>query len=52
MGHINLAFVYVAFVCAPSLSEDYHKPEKREESHGKMFQQYTITEVHAERNVQ
>lgn len=50
MGHINLAFVYIAFVCAPLLSEDYHKPKKHEERNGMMFQPYIITQVHAERN--
>lgn len=50
MSHINSAFVYVAFVCAPLLTENYHKPKKHEERSGKMFQQYITTQVHAEGN--
>lgn len=45
MGHINLAFAYVA----SPLFENYRKPKKHDEEMGKMFQQH-ITQVHAGRN--
>ncbi|PKK28630.1 leucine rich adaptor protein 1-like [Columba livia] len=45
MGHINLAFAYVA----SPLFENHRKPNKHDEEMGKMFQQH-ITQVHAERN--
>lgn len=39
LSHKNLAFVSLAFICAPLLSEDYHEPKKLEERNGKIFQQ-------------
>lgn len=42
--------MYVAFLCAPSLSEVYQKPKNQKKISGKMIQQYIITQVHAKRN--
>lgn len=39
MGHINLAFAYVA----SPLFENYRKPKKHDEEMGKVFQQHNNT---------